>query len=214
MTMRFPAIPSLALGIVCATGANAGMVVYQQDFENAANIGPEWSSRATDHGTAFTRFSERRASSTLTLTLDTMTGQAYALIFDLYIIDSWDGNGSEWGGPDQFNVRIGDTLAFSESMDNDRDSQYLTYRNPDEVGHFGFGTRPYDNDAIYRGVALEFIANGPRTSIAFFGTGLQGKNDESWGIDNLRVESVPAPAAATLFGAGAMVAARRRRTKE
>ncbi len=212
MTTRIPAIPTLALGIVCATAAHAGVVIYQQDFENAANIGSEWSSRATEHGAAFTRFSERRASSTLTLTLDTTSGQAYALVFDLYIIDSWDGNGSEWGGPDRFNVRVGETLVFSESMDNDLDSLYLTYRNPDEVGHFGFGTRPYDNDAIYRGVAMEFIANGPRTSIEFFGSGLQSRNDESWGLDNLRVETIPAPAAASMLGAGAMFAMRRRRT--
>jgi hypothetical protein len=191
-------------------GASAGVVVYEQNFENPALIGSEWSNVRTEAHGVFTRFSERRTNNPLTLTLTTVTGQAYSLLFDLYLIDSWDGSNQEWGGPDTFGVRIGDTLAFSETMDNDPGSFYKTFRDPDEAGHLGFGAREYDNDAIYRGILLDFVAGGPLTTIAFFGTGLQGKNDESWGIDNLRVAAIPAPAGALAIGLAGLALARRR----
>ncbi len=210
MTTRL--FTTLSLGLACAAGASAGVVVYEQNFESPALIGNEWSSKATEAHGVFTRFSERRTNNPLTLTIGTVTGQAYSLLFDLYIIDSWDGSNQEWGGPDTFNVRIGDTLAFSETMDNDPNSRFKTYRNPDEAGHFGFGTRDYDNDAIYRGILLDFVAGGPFTTIAFFGTGLQSRNDESWGIDNVSVAAlpVPGPAGALVIGFAGLALARRR----
>lgn len=210
MTTRL--FTTVSLGIACAAGASAGVVVYEQNFESPSLIGSEWSSNATDAHPAFTRFSERRANNALTLTLETVTGQAYSLLFDLYIIDSWDGGNQEWGGPDTFNVSVGDSLAFSETMDNDPESRFKTYRDPDEAGHFGFGDREYDNDAIYRGILLDFVASGQLTTIAFFGTGLQGRNDESWGIDNVRVAAlpVPGPAGALVIGLAGLALARRR----
>src|SRR5262249_13232267 len=43
-------------------------------------------------------------------------------------------------------------------------------------------------DAIYRNVTLAFTAAAATTQIRFADGGLQGLNDESWGIDNVRVE--------------------------
>lgn len=210
--MRSPLrhFPIVALGLASAAGVSAGVVVYQQDFETPSLVGSEWSSALTESQGVFTRFSERRTNSPLTLSLSTVTGQTYSLLFDLYIIDSWDGGNQQWGGPDTFNVRIGDTLAFSETMDNDPRSLHKTFRDPDEAGHFGFGDRWYDNDAIYRGILLEFVASGPMTTIVFFGSGLQGRNDESWGIDNLSVAAIPAPAGALAIGLAGLALARRR----
>lgn len=210
--MTTPALTTLALTLACSTGASAGIVVYQQDFENPAAIGPEWSGNATESHGVFTRFTERRTNNPLTLNLSTAVGQAYSLWFDLYIIDSWDAGHADFGGPDKFNVRVNNTLAFSESMDNDPGSRLMTFRDPDEAGHFGFGDRWYDNDAIYRDVVVDFVATGPLTSIVFFGSGLQGRNDESWGIDNVRIAAIPGPGAAIAIalGAAGLTLARRR----
>jgi hypothetical protein len=204
--------PAVLLGAIAMSGAQAG-IVYQQDFENAANIGSEWSNKNTDHAAAFTRFSQRRTNDTLKLTLDTIDGQAYSMVFDLYMIDSWDGSNPTWG-QDRFNVKVGSTVAFSELLDNAMNSAHSSFRNPDVVDYLAFGNRDADRDSIYRGLTIDFVANGDTTVFSFFGSGLQGKNDESWGIDNLSVAAVPAPAAATLLGAGALFATRRRRGAE
>lgn len=199
--------------LAAGASANAGVVVYQQDFETASLIGPEWSSNKTDFAAPFSRFSQRRTNDQLTLTINTIAGRLYTLEFDLYLIDSWDGSDPTWG-QDRFNVKADSAVLFSEFLDNRMDSPHSSYRNPDEVGHFGFGSREFDRDAIYRGIVLEFTANHAQTTLAFFGSGLQGKNDESWGIDNVFVTmaAVPTPAGAgVLLGAGALLAGRRRR---
>lgn len=206
-------IVSLAtLGFAFGASAGAGVIVHQQDFEQPGSIGGEWSSKATDHHAHFTRFSQRRTNETLTLTLDTMNGQAYSLVFDLYLLDSWDGGNAQWG-QDRFNVKIDGGLAFSELLDNQMNSPNSTYRDPDEVGMFGFGKRDADRDSIYRAISLDFVANGEVTKVAFFGSGLQAKSDESWGIDNVSVAAVPAPGAAAALALGALGATSRRRRR-
>jgi hypothetical protein len=206
------AVRVLAATAVAALVSTAGAgIVYQQDFENPGSIGSEWSSGATDQAAAFTRFSQRRTNSALTLTLDTMDGQAYSMIFDLYLIDSWDGSNPTWG-QDRFNVKVGSAVAFSELLDNQMNSPHSTFRNPDVVDYLAFGNRDADRDAIYRGLTIDFVANGETTVLSFYGSGLQGKNDESWGIDNLSVAAVPTPATATLLGGVALFATRRRRS--
>jgi MYXO-CTERM domain-containing protein len=202
----------LAFGLVAGASARAGVIVYEQDFENPGSIGNEWSNSATDQNDHFTRFSKRRTNETLTLTLDTMGGQAYSLVFDLYLIDSWDGGNPTWG-QDRFSVKVDTALVFSELLDNAMGSAHSTYRDPDEVGMFGFGKRDVDRDAIYRAIALDFVANGEVTQISFFGSGLQGKNDESWGIDNVSVAAVPSPGVAAALALGALGAASRRRRR-
>ncbi len=201
--------PAVLVGALAISAASAG-IVYQQDFENAANIGSEWSSAATDHAAAFTRFSQRRTNDTLKLTLDTINGQAYSMVFDLYLIDSWDGSNPTWG-QDRFNVKVGSTVAFSELLDNSMNSPHSSFRDPDVVDYLAFGNRTADRDSIYRGLTIDFVANGDTTVFSFFGSGLQGKNDESWGIDNLSVAAVPAPAGVVVLGAMGLAMGRRRR---
>lgn len=204
---RFALIAPFALAAACA---NAGVIVYQQDFEQKSAIGAEWSNKGTDHADAFTTFSKRRTNDKLSLTIDTVNGQAYSLGFDLYVIDSWDGSDAQWG-QDRFNVKVNGVVMFSEFLDNRMDSPNTTFRNPDVVEYLGFGNREMDRDAIYRGLTIDFVANGDTTTFAFFGSGLQGKSDESWGIDNVRVAMVPAPAGGLALGAVGLTATRRRR---
>ena len=45
-------------------------------------------------------------------------------------------------------------------------------------------------DAIYRAVTMNFTATGASSALRFADGGLQGINDESWGIDNVRVVRV------------------------
>ncbi|MGP1310499.1 MAG: hypothetical protein ACTS27_09910 [Phycisphaerales bacterium] len=206
-TARLPA--ACVLAAATAAAAHAG-VVYQQNFENPGAIGSEWSSASTESHSAFTRFTSRRTNQSVTLTLDTVNGQMYSMVFDLYLFDSWDGGNAQWG-QDRFNVKIDGAMAFSELLDNQMNSPNSTYRNPDVVDYLAFGNRDADRDSIYRAIALDFTATGESTTFAFFGSGLQGKSDESWGIDNVSVAAIPTPAGAALLGAGGLLLARRRR---
>lgn len=196
----------------CATASAGPIVIYQQDFEKPGMIGPEWSRTGTDSAPALTRFSARLANDHLTLTLATTPGLAYSLQFDLYILDTWDGRSDRWGH-DLFGVKIDDSVVFAEYFDNQMDSPTATFRNPDQVGQFGFRAREFDEDAIFRAITLDFTASGESTRVAFFGSGLQGVADESWGIDNVFVtmNAVPAPATAgVMLGAGLALTRRRR----
>src|SRR5690349_15260446 len=88
-------------------------VPYSTDFE--AGIGAEWSStaRSTAHPATFTAFSGRYSNDSQTLSLSGLTvGTSYTVIFDLYIIDSWD------GGADQFGVEANGTEVFRYSFAN------------------------------------------------------------------------------------------------
>lgn len=135
----------------------------------------------------------------------------YTLTFDIYAIDSWDGSSLEYG-PDAFRVVINEGIVFEETIANQHMNQ--TMREPD-VGREQINYGLYD-DSIYRDVEIIFTlpAEDETMAIKFRGVGLQAINDESWGIDNVRVsyDIVPAPGAGAIVGAGALMIFRRRRS--
>ena len=115
--------------------------------------------------------------------------------FDLYLIDSWDGDHWYWG-TDRFNVS-GD---YSDSWILPTDEDELNYES-NTRGHYGYS---HWGDEIYRGVSFTFMHTGDDLSLSFFGSGLQRLNDESWGIDNFTVTTtdVPEPGVLAMFGLG------------
>lgn len=127
----------------------------------------------------------------------------YALEFDFYAIDSWDGDDAGHG-PDTFEVsRDGDVL-FSETFANTHLGQ--SFRRPD-VGPEKIGFAGVWEDSIYRDITLEFelSEDAESFSLSFEGIGLQSMSDESWGIDNVRVSYNVVPAPATLSAGGLML---------
>ena len=87
------------------TAAHAG-AVFEDDFEGASR--PEWSSsmRNNSHVGAFSRFLGRLGNERAELTLTGLeAGASYAMLLDLYVLDSWDGSNSP--GPDTFRVLVG-----------------------------------------------------------------------------------------------------------
>lgn len=135
----------------------------------------------------------------------------FTLTFDFYCIDSWDGSNFAYG-QDFFNVSINDSLRFHETFTN-QPGVTQSFRAPD------VGPRPIDfnanaNDSIYRAIAIDFtLAQGDPITIKWFDGGLQGMNDESWGIDNVNLgySIVPAPASASLLLGGLLSLRRNRR---
>ncbi len=139
----------------------------------------------------------------------------YTLEFDLYVIDSWDGEGKY--GPDVFEVRANSGVIFHETFSNGLKPQ--SFRPPD-VGPTHLGYSSSFKDSIYRDISVSFqLPEGSqKLSLTFEGIGLQGLVDESWGIDNITVSyqvvngMIPAPGTLAPGAAAVALLARRRRT--
>lgn len=210
MTLRGAIGALAACGIAAAACAEDNFeTVYAQDFESS--VGAEWSSTVTGATAGFTRFLGRFSNATLRLTLGGVEiGALHTFSFDFLAIDSWDGDDERWGR-DVMGLRMNGETIFEESFSN-TPSFAQSYEGTPDVRwvDLGFGTA---NDAIYREMSFEFVAESSTMTFDFFAQGLQHIDDESWGIDNvaLRKLAVPGPAtgAAALLGLAAM--GRRRR---
>lgn len=144
----------------------------------------------------------------------------YALTFDLMIFDSWDAN-YEGYGPDKFSVAINAEKRFDEFFE----VHHLpnNFRLPDELPELNVFHQNWQ-DQIYRDISIPFEIDQATDhfDFEFVGTLDQGINDESWGLDNVRVEYtgqlrgasapiVPAPGSLALLTTGLTLGARRRR---
>jgi len=112
----------------------------------------------------------------------TTPGVEYVVIFDLAIIDSWDGNNTQWG-PDWFRVLADGNVIFEETFTRTGNNQ--TYpKGPDEMFPF---TPNWGDEALYRNITVTFTAKQSITTIRFAGRNLQHLDDESWAIDYVRI---------------------------
>lgn len=229
----------LMLGAGGAAHAQVRML-YQNSFE-AREMGPEWSSnsRLNWDVPAFSTFNGRYSNSSTTLTLPPLPppppasnsggggdggsggggggggGSAlYPLItlkFDFYAIDSWDGEDTRHG-KDWFEVKINGETKLRETFSNHPGIDQSFPLAP-TLGGYNIGFDPRWNDAIYRDITIDFtVPAGSPIVIKWSDLGLQGMNDESWGIDNVRVsyQMVPAPGPAALLAGGLVLMGRRR----
>lgn len=225
---RLALIAALGLvGFMDAAARAQTQWFYSESFETRYNI-PEWSTPLiTDaSGTVFTKFLGRFLGERETLTINLPTQPLrdtgvpgggggvppYVLAFDFYCIDSWDGY-EPTSGPDRFRVLLNQNLAqplLSDTFANQHTGQSYPY-GPD-IGRALLGFTSYWNDSVYH-ITIPFNANPGTNQISFEATGLLSLDDESWGIDNVRVgvNPVPAPGAAAVLALGLIGAVRRRR---
>jgi len=147
-----------------------------------------------------------RVEQTISLTLTNLPPhRALRLSFDLYILKSWDGNSPVYG-PDRWRLSIRDgpvllDTSFSNNRKVDTDGSYQNYPKPGSRPQAGaasinaLGYNAFFGDATYR---LEFtFAHSAATMRANFTSSLfegKGTQDESWGLDNVMVSTVPRPA--------------------
>ena len=139
-----------------------------------------------------------RVDETVTLTLHDLKPHTLVTVaFDLYILKSWDGNNQTYG-PDRWALRVqnGPTLLDTTFSDNPKTGADLSEQNypvansPQQTGATSVNTLGYSfyGDSIYH-----LTVNSPHTGdtlILSFASSLfegKGTDDESWGLDNVRV---------------------------
>jgi hypothetical protein len=145
-----------------------------------------------------------RAEQTVSLSLNGLgPHNRVTVVFDLYVLKSWDGNSPQYG-PDRFTLRVvgGPVLldtTFSNNPKVQEDGSYQSYprgsgdatNNPPQTGAASIGTLGYGNffkDSVYH-LSFTFAHTEPVLTLAFGSSLFEGKgtDDESWGLDNVVV---------------------------
>jgi hypothetical protein len=143
-----------------------------------------------------------RVDQTVSLTLkDLGPHSRAAVVFDLYVLKSWDGNSPAYG-PDRFTLRVSGRLLLDTTFSNNpklkEDGSDQSY--PDGTpGHAPWtgaaatGTLGYGNffkDSLYH-LSFEFPHTEPVLVVEFASSLFEGKGttDESWGLDNVVVSA-------------------------
>ncbi len=171
---------------------------YACDFEK--KVGDEWSNQQVDTAPAGGgKFLGRFSNNSATLSLTDLPRHAYVRVrLDLLIIHSWDGGQSEYG-PDVWQMlAIGGPTLVRASFDHGAHRKQSFPDNMPLVIHagatgaaaqnvLGFNWEGQPLDARYR-IDVVFPHAGDHLDLRFGAGGLQGVEDESWGIDNVSVE--------------------------
>lgn len=207
-----------------AQSVQAG-VIYSHDFETT--VGAEWSHTTTSiTPTGDRSFLGQFLNDTVSLSLNNLSAHNFVTIaFDLFIIESWDGNyigAAPNHEPDEWflNVLNGPSLlatTFSNTTQYRGHDQNYSASDPVEQNSLGYS---FHGDSVYRlsftfahtasEIQFDFFAKGLETS------GLDGFDDESWGLDNVSVStsashSVPEPSTVLLLGIAVLGLVRRQR---
>jgi hypothetical protein len=205
----------LLLGTPAAPAAAQSVAIYTNDFSGGAaggrvlgGISAAWSTSATDvtPSRRYGRFLGQFDNATVRLRITNLPAHNRVVLgFKLFVIQSWDGNGTQYG-PDfwQFGVVGGPTSArytfrnptaieeaAGQSYPGPYPSRFRSQTGALEVNTLGhtFGNeitplRP--TDSVYQ-LGGSFAHSGSTLELIFTGWNLQGIGDESWGLDDVNL---------------------------
>jgi len=228
---------ALSLGLLLLSSPSAyALTIYENDFQSA--VGSEWSHTLTQDAPTPYPFGARSflgmfGNEKVSLSLSNLAAHSSVLLeFDLYLIRSWDGSsaGTQFDyGDDRFKLAVaGGATLLDETFSNGNPAGQSfgpLANNPYYTGAsetYSLGFVFYDGiqqtsqvmDSVYR-LSFNFAHDGDTLAFDFSGYGLQNLEDESWGLDNVRVSLVPEPTTLPMLAIGlALVAwvARKRHT--
>jgi hypothetical protein len=178
--------------------------VYFKNF-NAGPAGTEWSTAPVSTSPSGQRFLGELGNSNTTLTIDTLPAHtSLVLEFDIYIIDSWNGNGGigDASAPDLIEISVVGGAVLKRTTFSNKPSDVQAFpgdypggQNQAGAGAFGKSTLGYDQDSDHFGDAsyrlrLTFNHTGGSIVIRFASQQTSGQN-ERWGIDNVRLSRAP-----------------------
>ena len=162
-------------------------LVYSEDFEGAIGVPgvAGWSTVATANPTPTRTILGRFTNDTVSLRVALPPHQCLRICFDLYVNDSWDGTNPAFGGPDRFGFSIDGTTQWNEPYTTTNAPAGGTIIEGPAQMWFNMNN-PYWDDRVIQ-YCVEIDHSNPTAVFSFFGSGLQGVNDESWGLDNVEV---------------------------
>ncbi len=226
---RFAAASAIIFAVFCCTGLKSyAIVIYENDFESSA--GPEWSNPSISVTPVGGRqFLGPLGAGTTSLSLNGIPdNQAVTVIFDLYIINTWDGSQlidplSEplhTVGPDVWSLDVGGGAPLINTTFSvfDGTKAMHSFRNypqafPGNYPADSFAARSgavendtlgyFEGDSVYD-LSFTFDHTSGPLVLNFIGT-FPAVDPEQWGIDNLLVTAVPEPSASLLGIAAAMM---------
>jgi len=233
--MRYSKLGLAALFVFVTPSVVHAQVVYSNNF--SASAGSEWTNNliSTSNGENFlATASNGSGNGTNTLTLSSLPAHTAVTVgFDLYIIQSWDGNGPNGGGPDFWGLTENSNpllLTTFANFTGGNTQDFVSQANPNggpaaprtgqfDSNHLGFGTGDF-GDATYR-FLYTFPDTASNLALAFTSLQNQPPGDEGWGLDNVTVTLTPAATATPEPGSialmaglsGAVIALRRRKRK-
>jgi hypothetical protein len=179
-----PRGPAFDIGAYEVVGPSSN-TPYFADFTSTSTPGTEWTSNASLTSTQSTRFAGPYTNNTLGLRVNTTPGADYTLIFDVYFMNTWDGDNLTHG-VDYFNVSVdGDILLRSTYCFPGHGFPWSWPDHPESWR--GTFSGAATTAGVFRSISLSFTAENAVSFINFFGEGLQAWPDEGWGIDNVRV---------------------------
>ena len=206
-------ICGLLLSLSVLNVATASTIIYSNDFEESSVDFSKWSNGSLEttntYGFSSTQYhGDYTTTGNTTLTLTGLGAHTeLTLDFDLYLFNTWDGEGNKGYGKDYFSLSgdINENWTFSnhqdQSYDGTPDEKYGTGANQTQV-YRDLGPTGLDN-------GFTIVHTGDTFSVTFGGPTTQ--TDEWWGIDNVSVsiDSSPTPEPTTmlLFGLGLLGAA-------
>jgi len=178
-----------------------------------APIDPDqWSDSPITQPACGSSFLGEFGNDTVTLTLSDLPQHTEVIVeFDLLLIRSWDGNlkGNSWIpsdmdeaspletaeiGPDQWNLRVAGQQQINTTFSNwdlvgFKQAYPGNYPGGDyqaRTGAIANNSLCYEQDSTYR-LAFTVAHSGSDLTVDFSALGLQGIENESWGLDNVRV---------------------------
>jgi len=196
-------------------------IIYQNDFQSAVLTG--WSSTGGSVAISTSPNSHKFlgrdsyygfSNETVSLSLSgiPVPNIGVTLAFDLYIIQSWDGNSdrdifelSVSGGPVLLYTTFGTHSPRYQSYPDNygTGASYTWNTGASAIGTLGY---TFYGDAIYH-LEYTFPYSNSNLIINFAARNLQGITDESWGIDNVIISTegvgvIPEPNTILLLGSG------------
>jgi hypothetical protein len=184
--------------VLVAVVMTASLVASPQSSQAAVIPLPEWSNDTRDITPAGGRvFLGQFNNETVSLLLSGLPAHSEVTVsFDLFIIQSWDGNRTAPAGPDIWDLSVagGPTLLHTTfaSVDEGPNQAYPdTFPGGDnpagtgasEVNTLGYG---FSGDSVYH-LSFTFSHSASTLQLNFSGTGLEDIFSESWGLNNVEV---------------------------
>jgi hypothetical protein len=212
--------PEDAAALTADVLARQQVLIYANDFEDPARVGSEWSRRPLSVTPVGARhFLGELSGQTTSLSLASLPPHTQITVaFDLYVIRSWDGSDPNFGpdhwrlfvengkleGPTLLDTTFSNAVIPSPGATNNLQSfgglgatgLFPAFTGAAEVDTLGYTVQRVSGevepmDSVYHFTfTLDHTASQIR--FVFQGLGLQGVDDESWGLDNVSVSATPA----------------------